>query len=111
MRLHRDLFRDDCPDTEWLAEIGPRGWLILTADRRIQFRPVEWNAFLNAQARVFVLRTTGLRGVEQAQLFVEMLPRIRELAAETPRPFIAQLTRTKVEVLSRQLKPKRVRGR
>ena len=111
MRLHRDFFKDDCPDPEWLAVIGPKGWLIFSADRRIQHRPVELNAFLAAQARAFFLRAKNLRGAEQAALFVEKLPSIRALAARTARPFIAQVTRAKVELVGRQMKPKRLRSR
>jgi hypothetical protein len=42
VELHRDHFADDCPDEEWLHAIGERGWISLTHDRRIRYKPTNW---------------------------------------------------------------------
>jgi len=36
-----DHFAPDTPDEVWLAEIGKRGWIALTHDRRIRYKPTE----------------------------------------------------------------------
>ncbi len=38
---HGDHFPPDTSDETWLAEIGARGWVILTHDRRIRYKPNE----------------------------------------------------------------------
>jgi len=36
---HGDLFPPDCPDEDWLAEVGKREWVALTHDARIRYKP------------------------------------------------------------------------
>ncbi len=38
---HGDHFPPDTSDETWLADIGARGWVILTHDRRIRYKPNE----------------------------------------------------------------------
>ncbi|MEZ5583574.1 MAG: hypothetical protein R3F37_13265 [Candidatus Competibacteraceae bacterium] len=45
---HDDHFAQDTPDTEWLAEIGKRGWFVLTHDGRIRYKPNEQEAVFQA---------------------------------------------------------------
>ena len=35
---HGDHFAPDTPDEAWLAEVGRRGWIVLTHDRRIRYK-------------------------------------------------------------------------
>lgn len=39
---HRDHFSPDCEDSEWLAEVGRRGWVVLTKDAKFRYRQVEF---------------------------------------------------------------------
>jgi len=38
---HRDHFPPDCSDETWLREIGRRGWIAITHNRRIRHTPNE----------------------------------------------------------------------
>lgn len=41
VHLHDDYFEQNVEDQEWLAEVGKRGWLVLTKDQWIRRRPLE----------------------------------------------------------------------
>jgi hypothetical protein len=36
---HADHFLPDCPDEDWLAEVGKRQWVALTHNLRIRYTP------------------------------------------------------------------------
>src|SRR5438874_914842 len=38
---HRDHFPPDCADERWLEVVGQRGWVALTHDRHIRYKPNE----------------------------------------------------------------------
>ena len=61
---HTEVFADhfalDAKDVHWLPEIGRRGWVLVTKDWRIQQRPLEREAIINAEVRAFVLRPQNL---------------------------------------------------
>jgi hypothetical protein len=46
---HRDHFAPACPDAEWLEAIGHNGWVAVTHDTRIRYKPnelaMQWRAF------------------------------------------------------------------
>lgn len=44
---HGDRFAPDTPDEEWLAAVGARGWIVLTHDRRIRYKPNERDAVMD----------------------------------------------------------------
>ena len=52
--LHDDEFDQGTPDQEWLPVVGARGWVVLTKDGRLRFRPLEKEALIAANVRVFV---------------------------------------------------------
>src|SRR5450759_5020528 len=52
--LHDDEFEQGTPDQEWLPVVGARGWVVLTKDSRLRFRPLEKEALIAANVRVFV---------------------------------------------------------
>ena len=60
MEIHDDHFAPDTPDTVWLAEVGARGWVVLTKDSRIRRHPLELQALL----------ATDLTGEAMARLLV-----------------------------------------
>ncbi len=41
VELHDDHFAPNTPDVDWLKEVGTRGWIVLTHDRRIGYKPNE----------------------------------------------------------------------
>jgi len=48
---HRDHFRPASTDEEWLAAVGARGWVAVTHDSRIRYKPNELQAVVRHQAR------------------------------------------------------------
>lgn len=36
---HADHFAPDCPDDEWLRDVASHGWIAITHDRRIRYKP------------------------------------------------------------------------
>lgn len=44
VRRHPDHFPPDCPDEDWLKAVGEKGWVAVTRDRRIRYKPNELEA-------------------------------------------------------------------
>lgn len=41
---HSDLFPQDASDEQWLERVGADGWIAVTHDRRIRYKPNELKA-------------------------------------------------------------------
>ncbi len=93
VHLHRDHFKPDARDWEWLPVVGAKRWVILTKDNQIHRRQIELTALKNANARSFVLVSAGLTGAVQADIIVRALPRIHEEIEAGSPPFIARIYR------------------
>ena len=52
---HRDHFAPDCADEVWLRSIGQRGWVALTHDRRIRYKPNELSAVIRHGVALLVI--------------------------------------------------------
>jgi predicted nuclease of predicted toxin-antitoxin system len=89
VEIHDDHFRRDEEDRIWLRVVGEKGWVVLTKDQRLRYRPLEIAALRASNARVFVLTAGNLRGVEIAAAFVVALPGIYKILHTLPGPFIA----------------------
>ena len=61
VEIHDDHFARDEEDRVWLRAVGERGWVVLTKDQRLRYRPLEIAALRASKARVFVL-TAGISG-------------------------------------------------
>ncbi len=73
VELHRNHFAHDCADEVWLRSIGERGWVALTHDRRIRYKPNELSAVM--QHRVPLLVIIGdAPHPDLAHAFVATLP-------------------------------------
>jgi len=66
VEIHDDHFARDEEDRIWLRAIGERGWVVLTKDQRLRYRPLELAALRASGAKVFVLTAGNLRGIEIA---------------------------------------------
>jgi len=100
IQIHDDHFAPDAKDEDWLAEVGKRGWIVLTKDDRIRYRVTERSALTSAKVGAFVLTSTQLQGTEMAAAFVKALPRIKRLIANHTPPFIGRVSRNgKVSIL------------
>jgi hypothetical protein len=52
---HRDHFAPECPDEDWLAEVGRRDWIALTHNARIRYTPNELAAVIRHRVRLLVI--------------------------------------------------------
>ena len=79
-------------DVDWLAALHGREWVVLTKDKNIRRRPLEAQALVAANLRVFVVTATDLTGDETGAVLVRALPRIRRFCRNHKPPFIAGIT-------------------
>src|SRR5436190_9605130 len=89
---HADHFAPDTPDEVWLAEIGRRGWIALTHDRRIRYKPNERDAVMRHAVALLVI-VGHASFPELAHGFVATIPRIEQFLASHRPPFIAKVYR------------------
>lgn len=89
---HADHFQHDTPDEEWLAHIGDRGWIALTHDGRIRYKPNELATVM--RHRVALLVVVGHAPYpDLAKAFVATTPRILAFVAGHEPPYIAKVYR------------------
>lgn len=92
---HADHFRPDAPDEEWLHVVGQRGWVAVTHDARIRYRPNERNAVI--ESGIVLLIVIGKAPyAELAAAFVATEPKIRKFLASHQAPYIAKVYRPSV---------------
>ena len=95
VEIHDDHFARDEEDRVWLKVVGERGWVVLTKDQRLRYRPLEISALRASNARVFVLTAGNLRGSEIAAVFLAALPRMFRILRSIPGPFLARLSQSR----------------
>ncbi|MGH8513862.1 MAG: hypothetical protein ACREV8_07950 [Gammaproteobacteria bacterium] len=89
---HRDHFPHDCADEDWLRIIGRRGWVAVSHDRRIRYKPNELAAVVRHRVRLLVV--VGKAPFSQlARHFVTTVPRITKFLAKHTPPLIAKVYR------------------
>jgi hypothetical protein len=92
VQRHRDHFRADAPDEEWLAFVGAKRWVALTHNSRIRYTPNEKQAVLSNRVRLLVI--IGQAPYPQlARSFVATCPRIENFLQKHEAPFIAKVYR------------------
>lgn len=92
--MHDDNFARDAKDQDWLAEVGKRGWVVLTKDKRFQNRDLELQAVASSKVAVFMLTAGSIQGSEMADIFVRSIVKIGNVAKSNRRPFIATVSRS-----------------
>lgn len=86
--VHLTEFLDpNVPDPEMLAHVGSEGWCLVTRDEKIRYRPAESAAIREHQVGAFFMGGKNLRRCQLIQQLVRNWPRMKELAANTRRPF------------------------
>ncbi|SRR6266536_2274987 len=89
VRWLEDEFIHSTPDTEWLREVGIRGWLVIGRDKRIRYRPAEKQAIIDNSVGYFCLsQDSNPTRWEYLKLIVGTLDEMERVFAATPRPFI-----------------------
>jgi hypothetical protein len=76
-------------DTDWLTEVGKRGWVVLTKDQHIRRRRIEMDSLLAANVAAFVLTSGNLAGAGMATAFASAWPRIQKHVRDYAVPFVA----------------------
>ncbi|NOT49597.1 MAG: hypothetical protein HOP17_17875 [Acidobacteria bacterium] len=89
VHLHDDHFAQNVEDQVWLSAVGKQGWLVLTKDQRIRRRPLERDALMNANLKVFCFMSGNISFAEMADIIAKALPAVKNLADNTSPPFIA----------------------
>lgn len=89
---HADHFEPDTADEVWLEAIGKRGWIALTHDHRIRYKPNERDAVMRHKVALLVI-VGAAPFAELADAFVATLPRIEHFLAQHKPPFIAKVYR------------------
>lgn len=89
---HADHFKPDCPDDEWLEAVGKKGWVAISHDRRIRYKPNELQAVI--RHRVALLVVIGKAPFPNlARNFVATTTRIVQFLDAHEAPFIAKVYR------------------
>ena len=89
---HADHFPQDCPDEDWLRDVGQQGWVAITHDGRIRYKPNELAAVI--KHRVALLVMIGDAPYPQlAEAFVATRNRILRFIEQHEPPCIAKLYR------------------
>lgn len=77
----------------WIPEVSARGWVILTLDARLRYRPGEKSALRFYKARVLLFAQPKNPGpdwlLSLAEEFAEAQERITHFLERTPPPFVA----------------------
>ncbi len=71
--MHNQVFPDRTPDHVWIPYVADRGWIILTRDRRLRSRHLEWMALLRAKARVLWFKGDRASNIEIMEGFLQAL--------------------------------------
>jgi hypothetical protein len=91
VHTHDAHFPQDARDEDWLADVGRRGWAVVTKDTRIRYRETELAALVAGGVRAFVLTRGVLSGREMAAILVKALPNLARFSARHRPPFIARI--------------------
>jgi len=88
-----DIFPQNTPDEEWLTEAGKQGWIVLTKDKGIRYKPNEITMFKKSGVVAVVLVSGNMKREEMAKLLCESLKNIFRAAGKATPPAMFALTR------------------
>ncbi len=90
-----DVFEEGwIKDREWIPEVGARGWLVISKDKKIRTRPEERRAIKENDVGCFILNyRQPLNRWEILKLVTSTLDEMEETFANTPRPFMYLIDR------------------
>src|SRR5262245_48588397 len=74
VHVHDDFFDKKTDDDVWLADVGSRGWIVLSKDARIRHNVLLRNALLAAEVAAFLLGRGNATGPQMATAFITALP-------------------------------------
>jgi hypothetical protein len=89
-------------DPTWIRDATERGLVLLHADKRVRYNPLEKAAMLEVGACSFALSNNNLSGLAVVARFVKHRDRIEQVILERDGPYFYQVYDDKIE--SRPLK-------
>jgi hypothetical protein len=89
---HDKHFGENTRDEEWLEFVGARGWIAITRDARIRYKPNERAAVIHHRVALLVLIGTA-PFPELARSFLASRSRIERFAQSHSPPYVAKLYR------------------
>lgn len=92
VEVHGDHFADDAADTDWIAEVAKREWVILSKDGMIRRRELERRALEDHDAVAFILTNASASAEQFIAAFAAAMPRIERLVATHTRPLICMVS-------------------
>jgi hypothetical protein len=100
VRRHRELFPPDCSDDVWLEIVGKAGWIAVTHDARIRYKPNELAAVVRHGVRLLVV-VGKAPFPDLGRHFVVTLPKITEFIEQHTAPWIAKVYRPQPHDIAR----------
>jgi len=97
---HRDHFAHDCADDVWLGGVGARGWVALTHDARIRYKPNELAAIVRHEVALLVI-VGHAPYAELARNFVNTLKQVKAFLETHRAPVIGKVYRPAPAELAR----------
>ena len=105
---HADHFAHDTSDEVWLEAVGKNGWIALTHDRRIRYKPNERDAVMRHGVALLVI-VGAAPFPDLAHAFLTSVPVIEHFLGRHQPPFIAKVYRpSPAETVRRSTAPGRV---
>jgi hypothetical protein len=92
VQRHRDHFPPDCPDEAWLEAVGRQGWVAITHDGRIRYKPNELAAVIDHKVMLLVVIGKAPFPV-LAKHFASTAPKIARFIEQHSAPWIAKVYR------------------
>jgi hypothetical protein len=92
VRVHDDHFAQDTDDEVWLADVGARGWAVLTKDVVIRRDSLQRRVLLAANVAAFMFARGDVSGGVMAAAFAMALPRMKRALRRFDLPLIASVT-------------------
>jgi len=80
-------------DEQWAKETGEAGWVTLSKDIEIRYKPNEREAIVRYKARVIQFTRGNWTSDQMIVAFVEARRRIERLLNKQPGPFIARISK------------------
>lgn len=92
VQRHSDHFPPDCTDEVWLEAVGKNGWIAITHDTRIRYKPNELAAVLHHGVMLLVVIGKAPFPI-LAKYFVSTAPKIMRFIEQHSAPWIAKVHR------------------
>src|SRR5688500_4091052 len=94
VELKEAHFDKDTQDAVWLAEVGQRGWIVLSKDKSLRHNYIELVALLKSNTHAFILTSGSFTGEEMAQAFVAALPEMQGIVSSHSPPLVATVSKS-----------------